>query len=260
MQYLGHQLTIRDLGHSAIVFSPHPDDETLGCGGTIIKKRKEGARVQIVYMTDGRRSHVPLIDEETLAEVRAREALKACQKLGVYEDHITFLGYEDAKLRDGLEAARKKVMAILCLAEPREIFIPYRLEALEDHWATNRCVLAALRDYEAEITVYEYPVWFWHQWPWVTWSQYCMREKLDAAFKTCLSNVRMLTDFGHAVWIGDVLSQKYEALSQHRSQMTRLVADPHWLTLSDISNGEWLQCFFHQNEIFYRHDYCKNRN
>ena len=42
------------LEHNVIIFSPHPDDETLGCGGTIAKKVKEGYQVKIVFMTDGR--------------------------------------------------------------------------------------------------------------------------------------------------------------------------------------------------------------
>ena len=37
----------------AIVFAPHPDDETLGCGGTILKKRSLGAPVEVVFLTDG---------------------------------------------------------------------------------------------------------------------------------------------------------------------------------------------------------------
>src|SRR5687768_14178340 len=41
------------LARSAVVFSPHYDDETLGVGGTVIRKRDCGAIVYLVFMTDG---------------------------------------------------------------------------------------------------------------------------------------------------------------------------------------------------------------
>ncbi|MCI0468841.1 MAG: PIG-L family deacetylase, partial [Nitrospirae bacterium] len=37
----------------ALVLAPHPDDETLGCAGTIIKYKKSGALVNCLVMTDG---------------------------------------------------------------------------------------------------------------------------------------------------------------------------------------------------------------
>ena len=37
---------------ACIVFAPHQDDETLGSGGTIIQKKRKGADVKIVFMTD----------------------------------------------------------------------------------------------------------------------------------------------------------------------------------------------------------------
>ena len=34
-----------------LVLSPHPDDETLGCGGTILKYKKKGWKVDIIFFT-----------------------------------------------------------------------------------------------------------------------------------------------------------------------------------------------------------------
>ncbi len=41
----------------AMVFSPHQDDETLGCGGMIARKREQGIPVVVTFLTDGRGSH-----------------------------------------------------------------------------------------------------------------------------------------------------------------------------------------------------------
>ncbi len=62
-----------ELEQSALVFSPHFDDETLGCGGTILRKRSLGAAVGIVFLTDGRASHRDWISETELARTRTEE-------------------------------------------------------------------------------------------------------------------------------------------------------------------------------------------
>ncbi|MEZ6086390.1 MAG: PIG-L family deacetylase [Phycisphaerae bacterium] len=61
-----------DYSKRAIVFSPHQDDEVLGCGGTIIKKIEQGADVHIVFMTNGRRSHAGHMEIDALIEMRRR--------------------------------------------------------------------------------------------------------------------------------------------------------------------------------------------
>jgi LmbE family N-acetylglucosaminyl deacetylase len=38
---------------SVLVLAPHPDDESLGCGGAIVLHCRQGDRVKIVFATDG---------------------------------------------------------------------------------------------------------------------------------------------------------------------------------------------------------------
>src|SRR4051812_37624433 len=40
-----------------IVFAPHQDDEALGCGAVIARKRNDGGAVHVVFLTDGSASH-----------------------------------------------------------------------------------------------------------------------------------------------------------------------------------------------------------
>jgi len=245
-----------DLGQSAVVFSPHPDDETLGCGGTIIRKRRKGADVTIVFMTDGRRSHRHLISEDELKSIRAREALAASRVLGVKENDVVFLEFENGKLGENRKLAIFKVINILMDQKPEEVFVPYYKEPSswsEDHSATNRIVVSALQIYGRRTIIYEYPIGFWCYWPWVQRSACSLREILSALKQVLVSGSSMLQDFRYAVSIEEVLEIKRAALGQYKSQMTRLIPDPRWKTLGDVSNGDFLKCFFQEYEVFRRY-------
>jgi len=93
-------------GDRIIIFAPHCDDETLGCGGLIATSVANGARVRIVLVTNGdgyklaigkayktlRITPQRCID---FAYRRQQETLRAAAVLGVGRDCVTFLGYPD---------------------------------------------------------------------------------------------------------------------------------------------------------------------
>ncbi len=96
---------------SILVIAPHPDDETLGTGGLIRKALKSRARVAVVFLTDGSRSHnikdYEAFLKETgrssykgpLGELRRQETLQALHELGLDMGNVTFLGYPDGGMR-----------------------------------------------------------------------------------------------------------------------------------------------------------------
>jgi LmbE family N-acetylglucosaminyl deacetylase len=244
------------LRHSAIIFAPHPDDETLGCGGTILKKKQAKAEVKIVFMTDGRQSHGHLIEVNKLISIRAKEALAASQQLGLTGPDIIFLEFEDGQLHQHRDAATQRVIQLLSHYRPDEVFIPYSMEPPLDHSATNEIVLAALRNCRIRATVYEYPIWFWHHWPWVNIPIQLRRKTLAVMRNSFYAGLglRLLRDFRYAVYIGDVIELKRTALEEHKSQMSRLIPHPDWATLGDVSNGQFLKCFFQEYEIFRKYN------
>lgn len=240
-----------DLGRSAMVFSPHFDDETLGCGGTILKKRRAGADVKIVFMTDGGKSHPGLMAEEELRAIRAREAGAAGRCLGLESSDLLFLGFQETKLKDLAAPATEKVKELIRRFRPPQVFVPYSGEpgvGSEDHGATHRIVSAALRESRRHGVVYEYPIWLWRHWPWVR-----LEPGRGVTWRSSLiRGYRLLRDFRWRVEIGDLLGLKRAALDRYGSQMTRLVPGPDWPTLGDVSDGEFLECFFQGREIFRR--------
>jgi len=244
------EITPDAIARPAVIFSPHQDDETLSCGGTLIKKRSAGAAVRIAFMTDGRTSHGHLMPADSLIALRAQEAISAARVLGVDESDVCFLGFPDSRLREHEATALERVKEILNAYRPEEVFIPYRRDNTADHLATHRIVSAALRQLSLPVTVYEYPIWFWYHWPWVRVEPRreglrVLRESLLAGF-----GARVLGTFRCYLPVGDVLDRKRVALEQHASQMTRLLPDPRWKTLHDVADGDLLKCFFQPWEIF----------
>jgi LmbE family N-acetylglucosaminyl deacetylase len=244
------------LQKSAMVFSPHQDDESLGCGGMISRKAMAGAEVKIIFMTDGRTSHAPFIGNEELIALRAREAVAAGLQLGVSEKDILSLGLTDGTLQLNQAQARDRVTELLELYQPKQVFIPYHREPPPDHWVTNRVVRAALRDLKRSVEVFEYPVWFWYHWPWVKLLQPTRRATREVVINTLRNGLglKLLLDFRYVVQVEEVLGRKRTALEQHRSQMFRPATFPNWPILQDVSQGEFLACFFKPYEAYYR--YC----
>ena len=240
---------------SAVVFSPHYDDETLGVGGTILRKRSSGAAVHLVFMTDGSRSHARVMEGTQLAVVRRQEAIEASQALGVARSQVTFLEFPEGRLAQHAAEAVTRVAALLADLDCNQVFVPSVLEPLiwsTDHRTTTTIVSQALSRSRRESEVIEYLVWFWYHWPWVPfWGDPDVRQilALTWANRFGLAACRSLN---LAVDVSESLSQKRAALESYRSQMTRLVKDKPWPVLSDVGGGEFLQRFFHPCEYFRR--------
>jgi LmbE family N-acetylglucosaminyl deacetylase len=243
------------LKKSAIIFAPHQDDETLGCGGTIIKKKKAGANIKIVFLTDGSGSHSEFVTKEEMKALRVTDGLGAAIKLGLSEDDVIFLKFVDGSLSQDRSKAVVKVKEILDRDRPEEIYIPYYQDNHPDHVATNHIAIDALQQSNLSATVYEYPIWFWNHWPWITFSYSRNRiigflKNFKAAPQGCS---RLLKDFNYVVDIEGVLQLKRSALEQHKTQMSRMQNNPNWIILEDVSDGEFVNCFFQKKELFRRY-------
>jgi LmbE family N-acetylglucosaminyl deacetylase len=96
-------------GQKIMILSPHPDDETLCCGGLIQKAHAAGAEVYVSFLTSGDGFEFDAALEgrqirpgpeifHKLALKRMNEARAATQTLGVPASHLSFLGYPDGGL------------------------------------------------------------------------------------------------------------------------------------------------------------------
>ena len=101
-------------GRGLVVLAPHPDDESLGCGGLIAEAVARERAVRLLVLTDGAASH-PLSEALTgamLRDIREAETLAAAAALGLAPDHVAFLRLPDAAAPSTGPEADRVVRAI----------------------------------------------------------------------------------------------------------------------------------------------------
>jgi LmbE family N-acetylglucosaminyl deacetylase len=238
------------LRERAIVFAPHPDDETLACGGTIAKKVRCGADVKVVFMADGSGSHAKFMPPRELAQLRRQEALAATSALGLPAENLTFLNIPDHRIKDNAGPAAKRVTGLLDEHRPSQVFIPYIGDRASDHVATNQVVTSCLASCDWPVTVFQYPVWFWNHWPWAYTPPRSGRERIALAIQSVAAIARACARLRCRVHLADVKAVKHLALSMYKSQMTRLTPSSAWPILADVCQGDFLNCFDTDYEYF----------
>ena len=136
-----------------VVIYPHPDDESFGTAGTVVKFREAG--VPVTYLCGtlgemGRNMGSPFFaNRETLPEIRKQELIKACKEIDM---DLQMLGYRDKtmefedeqKVADDLRQRIEELDASLVIT----FYPPHAVHP--DHNAMGRAAFRAIRDMDAE--------------------------------------------------------------------------------------------------------------
>jgi LmbE family N-acetylglucosaminyl deacetylase len=160
-----------------MILAPHPDDESLGCGGTICLHRLRGQSIHVVFLTSGELGLKELRPEEAW-QVREAEARCAAKILGL--DGLTFLRLRDWFLADSVEEAANLLGANLQREQPRILYLPHPEEGHPDHRAAWPIVQDALRNggnRSVELRAYEV---------WTPLSQYDLVEDITTTMRSKL--------------------------------------------------------------------------
>jgi LmbE family N-acetylglucosaminyl deacetylase len=136
-----------------LVFAPHQDDETIGCGGTLALLRQRGCEIKVVFVTDG--GGAGSLPEGTVA-VRKKEAIAALAVLGIGD--IVFLDEPDGHFRNTPEFERK-IMAMLDRFQPDWLFMPSVLDYHRDHVAAGQAICACWRSWQGTARAFFYEIW-----------------------------------------------------------------------------------------------------
>jgi N-acetylglucosamine malate deacetylase 1 len=138
-----------------LVFSPHPDDDVIGCGGSIAKYIKHGHKVAIIYMTSGTALAAAGMATK-LGVIREQEATEAAKTLGVTD--LTFLRQQDYALSYS-EPLVTTLRGLIEKIKPDRIYMPTTNDEHKDHVATHQLVRAALTQIKSNSIVLCYEVW-----------------------------------------------------------------------------------------------------
>lgn len=155
--------TIEEIAASpALVVAPHPDDETLGCGGAIALLRALNHDVRVLIVSDGTLSHPnsKKYPAPSLKALRESETLAALNLLGVSNKSVTFLGLQDGSIPEQYQSVTDTCRIYLAQLKPRIIFLPWRQDPHPDHRATWNLIHDATNVLKKP-RIIEYPIWDW---------------------------------------------------------------------------------------------------
>lgn len=141
--------------NQVLIFSPHPDDETLGIAGFIHQSIVNGAKVTLVIVTDG--------NKHGLEDRRYSETRKAMAILGLPETNIIFLGYPDGKLKEQ-KNLDQVFSEIIQKYQPNYILVPHPADTNIDHRITGQNLNQVIAEIKIKPIIYYYLVHY-HRFP-----------------------------------------------------------------------------------------------
>jgi LmbE family N-acetylglucosaminyl deacetylase len=142
-------------GARVLVLSPHPDDELIGCGGTLLRLIAAGASVTILQATDGSAlESLREVPHVLRRSVRIDEARRVAAAMGA---QLVAWGERDGGLRC-TEDAVKRMRETLERLRPTQVFTPFLSDMHPDHRELSRILSRSLGD-GCALQVLQYEVW-----------------------------------------------------------------------------------------------------
>jgi len=130
---------------TCLVIAPHPDDETLGCGGTILKLKSKGVSVHWLIVTtidgvaDFPQDQVPNRNKEI------RSVGKAYDVDGIHQCSLPAANLDTLSKNEIVKA----IFKVICLVEPDTIYVPYRNDVHSDHAAVFDAAVSAAKTFRS---------------------------------------------------------------------------------------------------------------
>ncbi|MFA6901898.1 MAG: PIG-L deacetylase family protein [Gallionellaceae bacterium] len=133
------------MSQSILVLAAHPDDEVLGCGGTIAKFADQGAIVHVAFLADGvfSREGKAVVQQDEL-RIRRAAAKKACDILGVKS--VSFGEFPDNRMDTvALLDITKALENLIAEYKPEVVFTHHAGDVNIDHRRMHEAAVTACR-------------------------------------------------------------------------------------------------------------------
>ena len=128
---------------TVLIIAAHPDDEVLGCGGTIARHVDQGDSVFIIFLADGEGARD---DSEHLKKTRKNNSVSALSCLGVKEKDVVFCDFPDNQMDSvPLLTITKVIEEFARKVKPSLVYTHHNGDLNIDHVITHRAVMTAFR-------------------------------------------------------------------------------------------------------------------
>lgn len=193
-QQIDPVLMERPCADRILVVAPHPDDDMLGPGGTLLKSIAAGARVTIVYVTSAANPTYADIGRRTLtphAECVERETRAVAARTGAA---VEFWRFEKRAIP--LHAAAERLRDAVARCNPQVMFLPFFTDDHPDH----RCISAIFAAAFPSLTMPRMEVWAYQVYATVLTNVIVdITETIEekCALLACWESQRRSRDWGH---------------------------------------------------------------
>ncbi len=148
-------------GARLLIIAPHPDDESLGCGGLIAESCRRGMPPCVLFLTDGTQSHPGSrrYKSARLRDLREREGRRAVARLGLPGCRIRFARVADTRAAVRIGEMAERVAQLARQQGCAIVVAPWLHDPHCDHEAAQLIARAACA--KAGMRLLSYPVWGW---------------------------------------------------------------------------------------------------
>jgi len=136
---------VEDMKRNVLFVSVHPDDETLGCGGTILKHKALGDTINWLNITDISNDHPLSFDQEivikrqvTIEKVKESYSFNKCINLKFYTMLLDMVG---------ISSLIKNISEGINEIQPDTLYIPNRSDVHSDHRISFQAIYPCKKNY-----------------------------------------------------------------------------------------------------------------
>jgi len=191
-----------------VIIAPHPDDESVGCGGLICQASDYRVPLRIVFLSDGTGSHPNSASypPAKLRQLRHEEGIRACARLGVRRENLLFLNLQDRFVPTQgplADWAISMIRAQIDEIQATSVFVTWDQDPHCDHVAAFALARKATGRCEG-VQLYAYPTWAW-----------LAARTPEIGYPPAGFRLPVMGELG----------RKWAAVMEHKSQTTDLIDD-----------------------------------
>jgi len=142
---------------NVLVLSPHPDDELIGCGGTLLGLARNGAKIHVVQMTEGATCKaLKQCSEGERRQLRVDEARSVAEQ---FDFELTCWPTRADYALENTAQTRARLCSLLTDLQPKLVFIPSATDRHPEHRLAYEIFMEVFHESDLAADVYQFPVW-----------------------------------------------------------------------------------------------------